>query len=64
MKYIALVPSYQPVEDQLIPLLQNLLSNEFSVVLVNDGSKDKSAEVCSKLADTYKYVKFVMCGMK
>lgn len=34
-------------------------ASDKEVVLVNDGSRDSSAEVCRKLAEQYAYVKFI-----
>ncbi len=37
MKYVALIPSYEP-DERLIKIIDDLINNNFEVVLVNDGS--------------------------
>lgn len=46
--YTVLIPAYNPTED-LIPLTQGLLENNFNVVVVNDGSKLEANEIFEKL---------------
>lgn len=43
-----LIPAYNPTED-LIPLVDGLILNEFKVVVVNDGSKKEADDIFKKL---------------
>ena len=62
MKLSICIPVYNGA-DTICPLMENLDSTfskiEKEVVLVNDGSRDKSAEVCKDLCKKYDYVKFI-----
>lgn len=62
MKLSICIPVYNGA-DTIVPLLESL-DKVFSgidkeVVLVNDGSRDNSAEVCKSLFFKYDYVKFI-----
>lgn len=62
MKLSICIPVYNGA-DTIVPLLESL-DKVFSgidkeVVLVNDGSRDNSAEVCKSLFLKYDYVKFI-----
>lgn len=62
MKLSICIPVYNGA-DTICPLMENLDSTfskiEKEVVLVNDGSRDNSAEVCKDLCKKYNYVKFI-----
>ncbi|MBO0947462.1 glycosyltransferase family 2 protein [Fibrella forsythiae] len=62
MELSIVIPVYNS-ERTLTPLLERLeaclIGREFEVILVNDGSKDRSEWVCSRLADRYSNVKAV-----
>lgn len=62
MKLSICIPVYNG-SDTISPLMENLDSTfsniEKEVVLVNDGSRDNSAEVCKNLCKKYDYVKFI-----
>lgn len=62
MKLSICIPVYNGAET-ICPLMENLDSTfskiEKEVVLVNDGSRDNSAEVCKDLCKKYDYVKFI-----
>ena len=45
---VVLIPAYNPTED-LILLTDNLLSNNYKVVIVNDGSKEETNYIFDKL---------------
>lgn len=47
-KIVVLIPAYNPTED-LIPLVNSLLNNEFIVVIVNDGSLERTKYIFDKL---------------
>lgn len=62
MKLSICIPVYNGA-DTIVPLLESL-DKVFSgidkeVVLVNDGSRDSSADVCKSLFKEYSYVKFI-----
>ena len=52
-----LVPSYEP-DFVLLDVAKELLENGFSVVIVNDGSKEKFNEVFSKLPQEVHYLSY------
>ena len=54
---VALVPSYEP-DFVLLDVAKELLENGFSVVIVNDGSKEKFNEVFSKLPQEVHYLSY------
>ncbi|MEZ0538776.1 glycosyltransferase family 2 protein [Fibrella arboris] len=62
MELSIIIPVYNS-ERTLIPLLERLeeclTGRAFEVVLVNDGSRDRSEWVCTRLADRYSNVKVV-----
>lgn len=78
MKLSVVIPVYNS-EKTIKPLVENLQSAlsevSFEVVMVNDGSSDKSEKICKELAETYSNVRFislrrnygefnaVMCGL-
>ena len=45
---VALIPAYNPTED-LIPLVDELISNNYLVVVINDGSADRTKYIFDKL---------------
>ena len=47
-KIVVLIPAYNPTVD-LIPLVNSLLNNEFIVVIVNDGSLERTKYIFDKL---------------
>lgn len=56
------IPVYngaKSIEELVQTIKQDLVDFNFEVILVNDGSKDNSAEVCSKIAKTLSNVTFV-----
>ena len=54
---IALVPSYEPVE-ALLKVVNELLENAFTVVVVNDGSAPSFDEIFSKLPPKVNYLSY------
>ncbi|RYF78824.1 MAG: glycosyltransferase [Cytophagaceae bacterium] len=62
MELSIVIPVYNS-ERTLTPLLERLeeclVGREFEVILVNDGSRDRSEWVCSRLADRYSNVRAV-----
>lgn len=78
MKLSVIIPVYNSEKTirQLIEKLQATLSEiSFEIVMVNDGSRDRSEQVCRELSDAYANVRFislrrnygefnaVMCGL-
>lgn len=78
MKLSVIIPVYNSEKTirQLIEKLQATLSEiSFEIVMVNDGSRDRSEQVCRELSDAYVNVRFislrrnygefnaVMCGL-
>lgn len=57
MKYVALIPSYEPNE-KLIKITDELLKNNFEVVLVNDGSNRSYDEVFNKVDSKVHYLSY------
>jgi undecaprenyl-phosphate 4-deoxy-4-formamido-L-arabinose transferase len=59
-----LVPVYnsektiEPLVEEIIVTLEPHFNN-IEIILVNDGSKDASQEICIGLADKYDFVKFI-----
>ena len=51
-----LIPAYNPTND-LIPLTEGLLENNFKVIVVNDGSKSDAEEIFSKLNNDITFLK-------
>ena len=61
MKFSIIIPVYN-VEDKLSRCLDSILNQDYrdyEIILVNDGSKDNSAEVCKKYSDKYEVVKYI-----
>ncbi|HEX9957189.1 MAG TPA: glycosyltransferase family 2 protein, partial [Fibrella sp.] len=62
MELSIIIPVYNS-ERTLVPLLEKLeeclTGREFEVVLVNDGSKDRSEWVCSRLAKRYSNIRVI-----
>ena len=56
-KRIALIPSYEP-DTTLLGVVSELLSNSFTVVVVNDGSNPSFDEVFSKLPSEVHYLSY------
>lgn len=57
MKYIALIPSFEP-DERLIKIIDDLLKNEFEVVLVNDGSNETYDKIFSKVSKNAHYLSY------
>lgn len=57
MKYVALIPSYEP-DDRLIKIIDELLDANFEVVLVNDGSDKKYDKIFSKVSKKAHYLSY------
>lgn len=51
-----LIPAYNPTED-LIPLTEGLLENNFNVIVINDGSKTEANEIFNKLNKNITFLK-------
>ena len=49
MNKIALIPAYQPKKDLLYPIIDELLDNNYSIVVVDDGSGDNFKDVFKML---------------
>jgi len=78
MKLSVIIPVYNS-EKTIRPLIEKLQATlseiSFEIVMVNDGSRDRSEQVCRELSDTYANVRFislrrnygefnaVMCGL-
>lgn len=54
---IALIPSYEP-DGALLKVVNELLSNSFTVVVVNDGSEDSYDEIFSQLPEEVHYLAY------
>ena len=54
---VALVPSYEP-DDVLLNVVNELLVNSFTVVVVNDGSGHEYDEVFSRLPEEVHYLSY------
>ena len=62
MKLSICIPVYngaQTIDDLVKDIQVNLFDYELEVILVNDGSKDNSVEICVGLAKQYDFVKFI-----
>ncbi len=62
MKISICIPVYNgadTIEELIDAIDKDFAGKDFEVVMVNDGSRDKSAEVCIKLAQKYPYIRFV-----
>ncbi len=62
MKLSVVIPVYNAEQSiaELVKHLYNTLNGiDFEVILVNDGSQDKSEQVCEKLAEENNSVKFI-----
>ena len=60
-KVTVVVPVYN-VEKYLIRCIESLINQtlkEIEIILVNDGSKDKSGKICEKYALKYKNIKVI-----
>ena len=58
MKYIALIPSYEP-DDKLIKVVKELHeSNKFEIILVNDGSNSSYDDIFNKCRDYVTYLRY------
>ena len=56
-KRIALIPSYEP-NDALLKVVNELLKEDFAVVVVNDGSALSYNEIFNKLPDNVHYLSY------
>lgn len=54
---IALIPSYEP-DDALLKVVDELLKNDFTVVVVNDGSALKYDEIFHQLPEEIHYLRY------
>lgn len=54
---IALIPSYEP-DDALLKVVDELLKNDFTVVVVNDGSALKYDEIFHQLPEEVHYLRY------
>ena len=60
---VALVPSYEP-DFNLLEVANDLLENDFDVVVVNDGSEEEYNEVFDKLPKEVHYLSYATNGGK
>lgn len=61
IKYSVIVPSYNE-EENIIPLTEALgkeLSSDYEVIIVDDGSLDKTFELSQQAAQKYKFIKVI-----
>ncbi len=61
IKVSVIIPAYQ-VEDYLIRSVSSVLKQtlqEIEIILVNDGSTDKTANLCDELAQMYPSIKVI-----
>lgn len=61
MKYSVIIPVYN-AEEKLDRCLESIITqdyHDYEIVLVNDGSVDKSGEICKKYSDEYGFVKYI-----
>lgn len=61
MKISVIIPVYN-IENYLRDTLNSLLNQtykDFEIILINDGSKDKSAEICDYYANKYDFINVV-----
>ena len=54
---IALIPSYEP-DDALLKVVNELLENDFNVVVVNDGSNPSFDEIFKQLPEQVHYLSY------
>ena len=62
MKLSICIPVYNgadTLEELMKDIDRDFKGQDFEVVMVNDGSRDNSAEVCRKIVETYPYARFV-----
>lgn len=62
IKYSVIIPVFNDekyIEKCVCSLLQSAPANEAEIILVNDGSADSSAEICQRLSNEHKCVKFI-----
>jgi len=57
MEKIALIPSYEP-DDKLIKLVDELVNNNFEIVVVNDGSNDSYDKIFNNLKKKSKVIEY------
>lgn len=61
MRFSIILPIYN-VEKYLRPCVESILSQSFSdyeIILVDDGSKDSSPQICDEYSDKYDFIKTV-----
>ena len=61
MKFSIILPIYN-VEKYLRPCVESILSQSFTdyeIILVDDGSKDSSPQICDEYSDKYDFIKTV-----
>ncbi|MCP9765841.1 glycosyltransferase family 2 protein [Lacihabitans soyangensis] len=62
IEFSVVIPVYNGSKsiEKLVESIENeLVNNTFQIILVNDGSKDNSAQICRGLSQTNKNVKFI-----
>ena len=47
------------IENLILEINQHLKSISFEIILINDASKDNSAEICKKLTTVYPNIKYI-----
>ena len=60
IKLTIIIPVYN-LEDYIMRCLDsivNQIEEKVEVIIINDGSTDKTAEICNKYAKKYKYIKY------
>jgi glycosyltransferase involved in cell wall biosynthesis len=61
MKFSIIIPVYN-IQDYINTAIDSVLNQDYSnyeMILVDDGSKDKSASICDKYADKYRNIKVI-----
>ena len=61
MKYSIIIPVYN-AQDKLRRCLDSIVSQDYydyELILVNDGSKDNSAEICKEYYEKFAFIKFI-----
>ena len=60
--FSVVIPVYngaKSIEKLIENIEKELVNNEIQIILVNDGSKDNSAQVCKELSKIKKNIKFI-----
>ena len=61
IKYSVVIPVYNK-EEYLEDCIRSVISQNFSnleIIIINDGSKDKSLQICTDLANTDKRIRII-----